>query len=109
MYTFKQLQDEHRLWVAHNFPTAEPYKFLLGAMEELGELCHAQLKSELGIRAGDWNARQQDAVADIIIFLAGYCSVKGYDLETLVTTTWSTVKQRDWVNDPVNGGNNHDH
>ena len=42
--TFRRLQDEQRPWVEHNFAGREPWKPLVGAMEELGELAHAHLK-----------------------------------------------------------------
>ena len=34
------LQEEHRLWVEHNFPDQEQHQPLLGIIEEVGELSH---------------------------------------------------------------------
>jgi NTP pyrophosphatase (non-canonical NTP hydrolase) len=105
MLTFKQLQDEQRPWVKHNFPGREAVDPLLGAVEELGELAHAQLKMRLGIRGKESVHREHaaDAVADTIIFLSDYCSAMGFDLQQIMEDTWAEVKQRDWVKYPLDG------
>ena len=48
------------------------YRNLLGVAEEVGELCHAQLKGEQGIRhtPKEIKKMKMDAVGDIVIFLA---------------------------------------
>ena len=103
--TFRRLQDEQRPWVEHNFKGRESWKPLIGALEELGELAHAHLKGAQGIRGTKEEHAEaaKDAVADIIIFLADYCSAMGYDMQECVETTWATVKQRDWKANPQNG------
>ena len=100
----RKLQEEQKVWVAHNFGTDRPaYHPLLGAVEELGELAHAHLKGEQGIRTNeDHEAAAKDAVADVVIYLADYCTSRGFDFETLVQETWNLVKQRDWKKDPAN-------
>jgi NTP pyrophosphatase (non-canonical NTP hydrolase) len=88
MLTFKKLQDEQRPWVKHNFPGREAVDPLLGAVEELGELAHAQLKMRLGIRGTEQQHREHaaDSVADIIIFLSDYCTAMGFDLQHTFNT-----------------------
>lgn len=105
MFTLKQLQEEQKPWVIHNFPGRKPYYPLLGAVEELGELAHAHLKQEQGIRGtkAEHQEKKIDAVADVIIFLADYCTANDIDLHEAVEGTWEKVKKRDWKNDPVNG------
>ncbi len=104
MLTFRKLQDEQRPWVKHNFDGRPPYFPLLGTMEELGELAHAHLKQEQGIRTNeDHEAKAKDAVGDIIICLADYCTARGFDLQEIVETTWAEVKKRDWKADARNG------
>ena len=106
MLTFRQLQDEQRPWVEHNFPGRSDYFPLLGAVEELGELAHAHLKGLQGIRgtAEEHAALAKDAVGDVIVFLADYCTARGFDLQEIMETTWAQVKKRDWRRDPLNGG-----
>lgn len=106
MLTLKQLQDEQRAWVAHNFPGREPFYPLLGAVEELGELAHAHLKGLQGIRGTpeEHHAAKVDAIADTIIFLADYASANGIDLQDAVESTWEKVRLRDWRADPAHGG-----
>lgn len=106
MLTFKQLQDEQRPWVERNFPGRDDYYPLLGAVEELGELAHSHLKNLQGIRGTPEQhlEAKADAVADVIIFLADYCSATGIDLQSTMETVWARVSQRDWKADPMNGG-----
>jgi NTP pyrophosphatase (non-canonical NTP hydrolase) len=90
----------------HNFGEEQPAYFaLLGALEELGELAHAHLKMEQNIRGsnGQHFANKQDAIADIIIYLADYCWRSGIDLDLIMRQTWDAVKQRDWKRFPENG------
>jgi len=101
----KILQAEVYKWAHYNFPTnRKPHKSLLGVMEELGELAHAQLKEEQNIRINENHIENaKDAIGDIIIFLADYCGDKNFDLDKIITDVWSEVKKRDWIKYPVNG------
>ena len=96
--TLRELQDEQAPWVTYNFPGRDPYYHLLGAMEELGELAHAHLKGLQGIRhtPAAILAMKTDAIGDIVIYLADYCTANGIDFQNAVTMTWQQVKQRDW-------------
>jgi NTP pyrophosphatase (non-canonical NTP hydrolase) len=105
----RDLQAEHRVWLTHNFPTQKSHQPLLGLAEEVGELCHAHLKAEQNIRGYEfdtprWRAASEDAVGDIVIYLASYCTSVGIDLDRVVGQTWHRVKARDWVADPLRAG-----
>lgn len=104
--TLRQLQFEVALWVNHNFPEQTGEQALLGVGEEVGELNHAHLKRIQGIRgdAAKHHAEAQDAVGDIVIFLAGYCKHEGYDFQDAVRDAWARAKARDWRADPERGG-----
>jgi NTP pyrophosphatase (non-canonical NTP hydrolase) len=104
--SLKQMQIEQDAWSKKNFPNRKPYHPILGAAEEVGELSHAFLKMEQGIRGNDakHTADMKDAVADCIIFLTDFCNQMGWDIDELVTETWDKVKQRDWKKDTVQGG-----
>lgn len=101
----RKIQDEQRPWLKHNFGNRRPpWMPLLGVMEEVGELAHSYLKQAQGIRTGEDHVEgAKDAVADIVIFLADFCSAVGFDMESIVQDTWDRVKTRDWKADPVNG------
>lgn len=106
----RRLQDEQRSWSLRNFGEHPAWQPLLGAVEELGELAHAHLKEAQGIRLHENHAEMaKDAIADIVIYLADYCSVRGFDFEEIVQTTWDQVKKRDWKKHPatahLEGGN----
>ena len=108
--TLTDYQQEVREWADRNFPNAKmhPYWCLLGAQEELGELCHAILKSEQGIRAkpgnsAKWAAEAQDAIADLIIYLLHYCAIRMWNMDSILSAAWSEVKNRDWLKYPETG------
>jgi hypothetical protein len=100
------LQEEVKVWHDKNFPNTLPHQPLLGIQEEVGELSHAHLKMEQGIRGteADHIRAKMDAVGDIVVFLADYCSQNDLDFAHCVSDTWSKVKNRDWTKDKLNGG-----
>lgn len=104
MLTLRRLQSQMKRWQGHNFPDRPSYQPLLGAVEELGELAHAHIKSEQGIRTGeDHESAKMDAVADVVIFLADYCNAEGIDFQDALDCTWEMVSKRDWQAYPENG------
>ena len=104
--TFRELQEQQAVWAARNFGDTPPHRPLLGALEELGELAHAHLKDEQGIRGTSEHhtAKKKDAIGDIIVYLADYCTRQGFSLQEAIELTWSEVSQRDWVANPQTGG-----
>ena len=101
------LQSQHSEWAAHNFPNQDPHDALLGIMEEVGELAHAHLKYQQGIRGytqTEYYAEASDAIGDIMIYLASYCNRNHLNLGFCLDQTWARVKKRDWQKDPVTGG-----
>jgi len=102
------LQEEHRLWVEHNFPDQEQHQPLLGIIEEVGELSHAHLKHEQGIRSSkdrvSANVKKMDALGDIFIYMMSYCNTNGFNLEDCITQAWGEVQNRDWQKDKLTGG-----
>jgi NTP pyrophosphatase (non-canonical NTP hydrolase) len=104
----RELQSEARTWRNLNFPAKHSTAIhqTLGVAEEVGELCHAVLKMEQGIR-GDQEKHMldaEDAIGDIIIYLTGVCDNLSLRLEDCVDQAWSRVSKRDWVEDPEKGG-----
>lgn len=78
---FTKIQAEHREWSAKNFPDQKAHHCLLGMIEEVGELAHAQLKLEQGIRVNeDHIEARKDAIADIALYLIGYCNYCNVEL-----------------------------
>lgn len=97
---FEWLQEKAQLWREHSFPPEHRTAVLqtLGISEESGELSHAVLKREQGIRGTDEEhaASERDAVGDIVIYLTGFCSSRGYSLQECVEEAWAGVCKRDW-------------
>lgn len=81
------------------------YRNLLGVMEEVGELAHAQLKGEQGIRhtPDEISAMKKDAVGDIIGFLSNYCDSQGITLDECVEYAWNEIKDRDFKKNAITG------
>lgn len=102
----RTLQLECDAWRQRNFPNYTADHQLFGMVEELGELAHAHLKQQQGIRGEDklHEHNAQDAIGDLIIFLTGYCSARGWDLQKIVQETWDEVNKRDWIKNPLHGG-----
>jgi NTP pyrophosphatase (non-canonical NTP hydrolase) len=94
----------HR-WRQRNFPGADATQQLLGVVEEVGELSHAVLKRIQHIRGNSelHEAEAYDAIGDILIYLAGFCSYKGWDMMSIYEDTAKMVMARDWIADPVGG------
>lgn len=99
---FHQLQLEVGNWSINNFGHQPSWRPLLGVQEEVGELSHAYLKRSQGIRksTSDWQAEMEDAVADILIYLADFCSIECISMQRVVEETWEKVRQRDWKKNP---------
>jgi len=99
--TLRRIQKEQAEWSLRNFGERPSYQPLLGIAEEVGELCHAHLKNEQGVRmTEDHEANKRDAVGDIMIYLMDYCSKEGFDVTQCLVETWNKVRQRDWVANP---------
>lgn len=109
MTRLSQIQQEVFSWSVLNFGYQESKRSgaqlgslapLLGVCEEVGELCHAQLKSHQGIRGFDDHDKRreatQDAVGDILIYLMDFCSREGLDIDECLSVAWGEVKSRHW-------------
>ena len=103
MQSLSKLQRDVHEWKKRNFPNSGDLHQFLGLVEEVGELAHAILKSQQGIRGNDHVAEAKDAVGDIMIFLLNLCSENGWDLREILIETWEDVAERDWVTHPKDG------
>ncbi len=107
--SLKLLQRKHHEWTERNFPNPDKqeamWRALAGMMEELGELSHALLKREQGIRvaSGSHDAEARDAIGDLIAYTLHLCSNEGWDFEDIVFEVLSEVHERDWVTYPNDG------
>lgn len=102
---FHQLQVEVGDWSTRNFGKNPAIWKLLGVVEEVGELAHAELKSLQGIRTSeDHEAKGKDAVGDILVYLADYCNRRDWKMQEIIEQVWGEVSKRDWKKDPEKGG-----
>jgi NTP pyrophosphatase (non-canonical NTP hydrolase) len=100
-----ELQVEMFAWQTRNFGEQPAHLSFLGVVEEVGELAHAILKHEQGVRGTpeEHTAEAKDAIGDAMIFLLNFCQTKGWSLEEIVRSTWAEVSRRDWQRFPKNG------
>lgn len=86
MFTWTRLQSEVGRWVQKNFPESPAHHQIWGLVEELGELTHAMLKSQQGIRgdAEKHTAAGKDAVADSIIFFMSACTLHNWTAQEVL-------------------------
>ena len=87
--TLVQLKSELFKWQEYNFGKQEDRRMILGICEEVGELCHAHLKLEQGIR-GDKDslrAEARDAIGDICIYALNLLSNHEEDAPALKART----------------------
>lgn len=99
-------QRKHAEWLRHNFPDQKPHDALLGLAEEVGELAHAHLKYEQGIRGltkNEYRRLAGDAIGDIMIYLASYCNTNGFSMNRELAKAWEEVSARDWKANPETG------
>lgn len=63
--------DEIEEWLEDNFPNDDRATVLLGLVEEVGELCRTQVKSEQGIRGSEeqWYNEAKKELGDVFIKL----------------------------------------
>ena len=101
----RYVQEQNCKWVAHNFPGQTWHQHFMGMVEELGELSHALLKQDQGIRGrwGDHEEEAKDAVGDLFIFALSLCNSRGWSLEQIIQDTWTQVQRRDWIAFPIDG------
>lgn len=104
MLSLDELQLEQATWSLSNFGPQPKHRSLLGVTEEVGELAHAHLKAEQGIRTNEnHEAKKKDAIGDIVIYLADYCTQQGFSFQECVEAAWNEVKQRDWKKNSISG------
>lgn len=87
-------------WETRNFGAGTLAHRALGVCEEAGELAHAILKHEQGIRGmGDRDAMREaagDAIADVTIYAINLATALRLDFGTLVRGVAEQVMGRDW-------------
>jgi NTP pyrophosphatase (non-canonical NTP hydrolase) len=104
-----ELQVKLAKWQADNFgPEVSTVPLLaLGMSEEVGELAHAVLKGEQGIRSGTDGIDVEaavDAVCDTMIYGIQILSKLDVNVELALEETIKTVLARDWKEDPEGSG-----
>lgn len=84
--SLRDLQESLYDWQKYNFGDQDNERVLMGICEEAGELCHAHLKLEQGIRgaAEDLEDEMRDAVGDIMIYTLNFLSGKGIPVPAIL-------------------------
>lgn len=105
---FQKLQDDFVVWHNHNFPDANELEVVAGLAEEAGEVCRGAVKMSQGIRGSreEWLHEIEKECADVFIKLMDVSRYYEFDLLTAIQSRWSSVRQRNWIDDPQSGGQN---
>jgi NTP pyrophosphatase (non-canonical NTP hydrolase) len=103
-----ELQGRRESWAAANGLASTTEDMVDLMQEEFGEMANARVKLRQGIRRGATDrdallAAERDAVGDLIITIAGYCTARGFSLQDVVEEAWNEVLQRDWKRYPFDG------
>lgn len=100
-----EIQEQIDRWRGYNFPKATPDQQFMGMTEELGELAHAILKGQQGIRgySPEDTAEIKDAIGDLMIYLLNFCSMHEWSALEILQDVWDEVKERDWQANPEDG------
>lgn len=105
--TLDSLQSQVHEWLKKQpfFRDQPLHQPLLGIGEEAGELMHAHLKMEQGIRgsAEKHIADARDAIGDLLVYTAGYCIARDWDMGECVQGALDVVLKRDWSKNPTDG------
>ena len=90
---FLKIQKEHKIWQTYNFGKVSSNQCRLGVIEEIGELAHAELKIQQGIRGSkeDHIEEIKDALGDICIYLCGYLSALSKSINVDETANLTTI------------------
>ena len=92
-------------WQVRNFGSQGQDASFKGMVEELGELSHALLKHEQGIRGFDDPAKFKeaagDAIADLLVYATQLATGLRLDIGVLLQETALEVMNRDWVANPA--------
>jgi NTP pyrophosphatase (non-canonical NTP hydrolase) len=103
--SFRIVQYEVIQWRKYNFPKSTAEQQFLGMVEEVGEISHAILKAQQGIRGytEEDTAEIKDGIGDLLIFLINFCDLNGWDALDILQETWEQVSKRDWQKNPATG------
>lgn len=67
-------------------PNAKPHTQLMKAVSELGELCDAELKSDLD--------KIKDGVGDVLVCLINYCALRDINVTSCLELAYEEIKDR---------------
>lgn len=95
--------DEIEEWLEDNFPNDDRATVLLGLVEEVGELCRTQVKSEQGIRGSEeqWYNEAKKELGDVFIKLVHVALVFDVNLQRIVRERFAEVSARDINHDAL--------
>lgn len=98
MIDLEKLQVDLLRWQIKNFRPCTKDQMLKGIIEEIGELCHFDLKQEQKIRHTyeECESGIKDSVGDLVIYLMQYCTHRGIVFEEIIRKTAEQVLSRNW-------------
>jgi len=108
--SYNELQTKIRQWHRENHPKDDESISLIAIGEELGEVMRAHVKQAGGIRGTweYWQAEKEKEAGDVMIGLFNYLAQCNIDADAAFRSRWMTISQRDYKNNPFDGGRKHE-
>ena len=94
MFDLKTFQHELEARAERNIPRSATYQSLIGVFQEIGKLTRMQIEDE-GISDVPENrqAAKRQAIGDVIIYMARYCTAQGWSLAEIIYEAWQKTKR----------------
>ena len=88
VYSYREVETEIIRWAEARriIPNATPASQLLKAVSEMGELCDAEGKRDLG--------KIKDGVGDVLVCLINYCALHDIDMVECLVGAYEEIKDR---------------
>lgn len=88
VYSYREVEAEVIRWAEARriIPNATPASQLLKAVSEMGELCDAEGKRDLG--------KIKDGVGDVLVCLINYCALRDVDMVECLVSAYEEIKDR---------------
>lgn len=92
----RQVQEATHAWRMEKWPDLTPLAQLAGTDVEVSELLEMEVKSEY--YDDDWASEERfkEEIGDVIIYLMGYSSLRGFDVDECVEAALDKNEDRDW-------------
>lgn len=91
-----EIQAETHPWRVEKIPDLNPRDQLDGTMVEVAEILEAVVKEETYDEGWADDEHVKEEIGDVIIYLSGFCALKGFDMTECIHRAQAKNSERDW-------------